>query len=141
MSRPFLERLGVKHQGARLGFLNDHKLSFKFIKNWEDYGCTGVANVLKSFNDKVYGVLYLGIDQQGQSKLDEFYRKIQYKRRDSVTIRAEGRIYFAFLYEAEDPYPTSKPSTFYKEYMVDGAVYWGLPIFYLEFLKKLETLN
>jgi hypothetical protein len=137
-----LEKRHIKYEGGRPALLNNHKIVFIGpIEDWRMKGPTGEINIVKSIGDTVEGVLYFGLDRESQKRLDEEYRERNYIRKEDVRVVTKKKIFYAFTYAAEKIEEYFKPSKEYLEVIIDGAVYWGLSINYIDYLKNIETCN
>lgn len=109
----------------------------KLVCNKKSKDGSGKANIVNSYNDIVWGVLY-EIDTSQLSSLDRFesgYDQISLK-----VMMEDGSVVKAQAYISERI--TSKPVPFdwYKEYILEGAREHGLPSDYVKILEQLPYI-
>jgi len=130
--------------------LSNYRLGFTWWS--ENRGC-GVADAVKNSGSEIWGVVYEIDDDNDISVLDEkegFHpggelNKNTYTRKE-CTVFKEGqknnpiKVFAYFVQNPKDRF--QPPSVKYKNLLVTGAKFWGLPKKYIEkTLEQIETFD
>lgn len=124
--------------------LEDHALRFT---RWSPRRACGVADVVPSPGDTVWGVVY-ELDDDDGTRLDGFEGFVPgrdgngYRRVDrSVLVDGDGhRRVGVMTYEVcERSTDRLLPSAAYLRHLLDGAEHWGLPAEYLATLRAIPV--
>ena len=118
------------------GYLKDYILSFdKFSPGWK----CGVADIVKSFNNKVWGLLY-DISERDLLKLDSYEGHPNFYRRIIVNIiKTNDQIVEAYTYEVVNKDKFVRPSKEYINIIKEAAKKYNFPISYRTYLKKISV--
>ena len=131
----FLGRRQMKPLEIRVALLRDFELRFDLPVG---PGERGVANVAPCPGDHVGGVLYL-LGRREAQRLDRTegvdygaYHRLAVEVRDAC-----GTLYRAFTYHSARGQACRKPSRRYLGLLISGALEHGLPVDYVERLKRI----
>jgi hypothetical protein len=115
--------------------LKDHRLCFN-KRSTRDH--SGKANVERHEGAKVWGVVY-EIPEGELQTLDA--KEGGYGRRAMAVHISQGIAVEAWVYLARTPDsdPALRPYTWYKRFLVDGAIQHGLPEAYIRVLQAIEA--
>lgn len=104
----------------------------------------GVADLIESYGDEVWGALYRltdadlpplddyeGFDPRGPSESDDYLR-----REVTVTVEGERRASKAWCYFVRAPQGHVAPSDLYRTALIEGAIERGLPAAYIETMRR-----
>jgi gamma-glutamylcyclotransferase len=98
------------------------------------------AEITGDERDRVYGVLY-AVDKAEKPRLDDaegFAHGYDEKTVDVVTVSGKKS---AVMYYATNKDPSRKPYHWYKAFVVAGALEYGLPFAYVEWLRTTESVQ
>lgn len=117
--------------------LRNHRLCFN-KRSARDH--SGKANVEPHEGAEVWGVIY-EIPNAELPNLDT--GEGGYVRRVMMVQSFKGNAIEAWVYLARnpDPDPALRPYTWYKRFLVDGAIQHGLPEAYIQMLQAIEAID
>lgn len=128
---PSAEVIGVVAAGAT-------KLTFSKIGNDQ----SGKCSIHPSDNpeDTVFGVLYQ-MNSRDKAKLDKVESKGHGYDEHTVSVELAGQSYRPFTYVADSRYVdvALQPYEWYKQFVIVGARYHGMPRDYISWLESIEA--
>ncbi|MDP2916750.1 MAG: gamma-glutamylcyclotransferase family protein, partial [Dehalococcoidia bacterium] len=111
-------------------------VDWRFVCNKQSKDGSAKANIMRSPGDTVWGVLY-EINSSELQNLDNAEKG--YDRRCLNIVDCENNEVVAKTYISEETTSDTRPYTWYKQLIVQGAREHCLPVSYIEFLERIES--